>query len=373
MSEHSEQHHLFGPSSLERRSLCPGSYSVERAIPDVLRTSDAAESGTRIHAAIQRYVEDGLQPALEDNDEQELAEKCCDFVAEYKRLYGIERMEAEIRLQYSEPMGPVFFGTCDVLGVDASGLVHIIDWKTGFLKVPDAKDNLQGMAYALAAMQSLGRNSAMVTFFNPRIGQKSSTFFDSQDEIAERISGIIARCMTMTDECIPGDDQCRYCRGAITGQCCAWRRWAGIATLVRDNLDVKMMPDEDLANLYRQYAHGQAMLDLVREEILARLLDKGNVGGIEAVETNGRRECSDIAGLHSLMSSFGMSPLDFLSSCSVSLSKMENAFTALVRAKSKGVRVSAIRQEFREATEPFVTRGTPRRVLKDGLSGSSGE
>ena len=363
-------HHLFGPSSLERRHLCPGSYTVERQIPDVLRQSDTAESGTRIHAAIQLYVEEGLQPDLEDSAEQDLAEKCCDFVDEYRRLYGISHLEAEIRLQYSEPMGPVYFGTCDVLGVDASQLVHIIDWKTGFLPVPEAKDNLQGMAYALAAMQSLGRNSVMVTFFNPRIGQKSSTFFDSQDELAERISGIIARCMTMTDECIPGEDQCRYCRGALTGQCCAWRRWAGIATLVRENLDVQLMPDEDLANLYRQYSHGQAMLDLVREEILARLLDEGNVGGIEAVETEGRRECRDIAGLHSLMSQFGMSSLDFLSSCNVSLSKMENAFTSLVRAKTKDSRVSAIRQEFREATEPFVTRGTPRRVLKDCRRGN---
>ena len=373
MSEHSEQHHLFGPSSLERRQLCPGSYSVEGAIPDVLRPSDAAESGTRIHAAIQGYIEGNVTPDLEDCDEQGLAEKCCDFIDEYRRRYGIEELESEIRLQYTEPMGPVFFGTCDVLGVDASGLVHIIDWKTGFLKVQEAQDNLQGMAYALAAMQSLGRDSVMVTFFNPRIGQRSTAFFDSRDELAERIGGVIARCMTMTDECVPGESQCRYCRGALTGQCCAWRRWSGIATLVRDDLDVRRMADHDLASLYRQYSHGQAMLDLVREEILERLKSSVSVDGISAIECEGRRECRDIAGLHAQMASMGMPSLDFLSNCSVSLSRLEDAFTSLVRARDKGTRVSAIRGMFREATEPFVGRGKARRVLKDGLSGSSGE
>lgn len=71
MQEEEMKHHPFGPSSFERRELCPGSYRMEMDLPSV--ESPDSQEGTRKHEEIAKAIDafyhgEGVTFEINDDD-----------------------------------------------------------------------------------------------------------------------------------------------------------------------------------------------------------------------------------------------------------------------------------------------------------------
>ena len=142
-------HHPDSPSSLQSSEACP-------LFKNEQRESAAATSGTLCHKACE--LED---TSLCDTDEQVLAVNRC---LDYARRVGEEKYSEageilvfkELALSVgSEKIGEftgVTSGFPDLVYV-AKTFADIADWKFGAEPVVPTKDNLQGIAYALALFE----------------------------------------------------------------------------------------------------------------------------------------------------------------------------------------------------------------------------
>ena len=83
-------HHPFGPSSLERRELCPGSWRLEKDLPPV-ETKDSIE-GTELHKSIADLISVfmiGKSDSDASNDDLDVnVQKMFDFFLEVYKSAG---------------------------------------------------------------------------------------------------------------------------------------------------------------------------------------------------------------------------------------------------------------------------------------------
>jgi hypothetical protein len=123
-------HAPFSPSKLEQISICPGytgGKSNERAM-------EAAESGTRCHAACETGIVAGLS-----DEELMLVEMAMGYEADVTE--GADKILREICVEVHDQWG--FLDTVALRGTKAD----IIDFKFGRMPVRDAEKNLQMKAY----------------------------------------------------------------------------------------------------------------------------------------------------------------------------------------------------------------------------------
>ena len=322
--QESNKHHPFGPSSLERRDLCPGSWEVEQAIPDM--TSPEAISGTRIHQAVFYMAADKNYVPDIDPTEKELAQKCIDFLYNYtESCECVCERYFELELEYIEDAEPLYTGTADVVIVKTDEVV-IIDWKTGFNAVVEASNNLQGAAYALAAMQRFSKAKATVIFYNPRINQRTEHTFTNWKGIRDEIKGIIDRCKAPDHPLCTGEKQCKYCKGALSGSCPALQAHTlELSASAQVGLldQIKDLPDDKILNLFESCKPAQKLIDAINDEVKARAEANGRCGDYVIKTTSGGFECKNIDQVFRLS---GLMPDKFLGCCSVSLPKLKKAY-----------------------------------------------
>jgi superfamily II DNA or RNA helicase len=139
-------HAKWSPSKLKHVEVCPGYESREGGV------NPAAEAGTRIHEALEKFDLD----MLTDSWERLLGERCLEAYQNIVSRHVWEGCEYEthheVRLEINLGEGLDTFGTCDVLLIH--GLDGIaIDWKTGKGAIDDASINTQAQAYVLGAFQ----------------------------------------------------------------------------------------------------------------------------------------------------------------------------------------------------------------------------
>ena len=163
---------------MERRELCPGSFRLEKDLPSV--PSEAAEEGTRLHAEvadlITQFLENGKRPEPYDS----LAYQAFFRLFEIITLAGndAEDVLVERRLEFKYAGIVQYYGYSDVVVVFPDKVL-VIDFKFGYLPVTEAENNMQGAAYALAAMQEFKKDKAEVHFINPRINQHTFCYAES--------------------------------------------------------------------------------------------------------------------------------------------------------------------------------------------------
>ena len=319
------KHHPFGPSSLERRDLCPGSWEVEQAIPDM--TTPEASSGTRIHEAVAKMLsyKDGDIHLDVDTTEAELTRKCFDFASELI-TDGVQVLVEQPLAFYDEGQTEALFtGTADVVIVRDDEVI-VIDWKTGFNAVVEASNNLQGAAYALAAMQRFSRAKATVIFYNPRINQRTQHTFTNWKGIRDEIKSIIDRCKAPDHPLCTGEKQCKYCKGALSGSCPALQAHTlELSASVQVGLldQIKDLPDDKILNLFESCKPAQKLIDAISDEVKARAEANGRCGDYVIKTTSGGFECKNIDQVFRLS---GLMPDKFLGCCSVSLPKLKKAY-----------------------------------------------
>lgn len=323
-------HHHFGPSSLERRELCPGSFRMEKDLPSV-ETEDS-KSGTSLHEAIALVLEGRASEVSISPEDADLVKLMEDKFYEIK---GTEPKDFFIEKQLSFSYCGIeqFSGTADVLIV-AGDRVIIIDWKTGHRPVAEAADNIQGAGYALSAMQTFVKNVAEVHFFNPRIKQDSAHTFTDKNALAAYIMRVISSCQKEDAQLVQGEKQCRYCKAAAHGTCPMLTKTAETTAIKAEELiQLKSLSDltvDELCELKRRCDLVAKLGERVDNRIKAVCEESGSCGRWTLKEVSGGKEIKDINAAFNAVSGI-LDASKFLDACSVSVSKLKDAFASVLK------------------------------------------
>ena len=352
------KHHPFGPSSLERRDLCPGSWEVEQAIPDM--TTPEASSGTRLHGLIASVLSSSREFTEADCTDEEVAliNKCIDLenelCADKKELWIEQHLT-----YYDYDSQPLYDGTADVVCVKEEEVL-IIDWKTGFNPVVEAANNLQGAAYALAAMQKYSKTKATVVFFNPRINQRTQHTFTNWKGIRDEIKAIIDKCKAKDRKLCPSETACKYCKGALSGSCPMLKEKTVELSALGDSgrilKAVKDLPEESLISYFEACKVAQKFIDSVTDEVKARAEANGRCGDYIIKTTSGG---FDVVNIQAAFRASGLTPDQFLGCCAVSLPKLKKEYS---KDYAGGTKKEA-EQRIMDKIAPYLQAKPERKIL----------
>lgn len=201
-------------SGVERLSLCPGSWNLCQSLPpETASESEDAASGTRIHAALcgensERLSDDDLTTFL----------ACKDLEIQARmRVLGVEASETVTR-EKRLWLGDSFSGQYDFLAISGNKAV-LLDYKTGRGEVESAEGNLQLRALAcLVAKEHPELDEITVGIIQPWASpQLSLCRYGRGDLLAAEMELLqILDCADDPDaKRIPGEKQCRWCRGKL--------------------------------------------------------------------------------------------------------------------------------------------------------------
>lgn len=212
-------------SSAEADSLCPGRFLAQVGLPDV--KSEAAESGTRIHAALAG------QTVTLTPDELELA-KACKEVEEklVQQVFGPSKTTVWSEQRY----------WCKIKAGDAtyehSGQADkvyrygtralIIDYKTGQGEQKESPKNLQLRDLAVLVQGNLIVPEIFTAIVQPLATMKPELCVYQTGELQQAKTEMFARVIKSRDPKSPrvaGEVQCKYCRA--TRVCSEYQKWAG--------------------------------------------------------------------------------------------------------------------------------------------------
>ena len=360
--DNSSKHHLYGPSSLERRFLCPWSATAEANLPE--DTNPYAESGTRIHAAAAAYVTGQEPPKLESMEEQEAFEGIAAYWDRFRASHEVLTVQAERRVAFRTPWGEeIYHGTADVLANCADG-VYIIDWKTGRRKVEDAGDNWQGAGYALAVMQECKLSEINVVFFNPVARQETTARFDDMDTLFTQINGVLRKCEAASStDAVPGETQCRYCKASKAGTCVMWLKWSMARLSYTPN--ISEWPDDIVSSEMKRISEAMKYADVLKAEAIRRAeANGGRCGSLELREKQGPRRVEDIDAVADKVANV-IGQDKFLSLCTVPIGKIEAAWVEERKRMEPGkkLKVVDLKNELSELLGDAIGRGSPSKEL----------
>lgn len=354
------QHHIFGPSSLARRFVCPGSLHVEAALPEP-PGSDISERGTRIHNYVAEMLStpDYTMPEDVVQEEWDAALSCRDFAR--KHIGEHDEVKVETRLEFSLMGELLFFGTCDILILQGQDGI-IIDWKTGGKAVPEADCNWQGAGYALAAMQRYNLRRVAVVFFNPGplCRQETSCAWENQDALTASILRIHARCHEDAAPLIMSE-QCQYCRGSYWGVCplLAGKRAAAMA---QDSMALSKLRDDQLVRLYRECQTLAAAADAAKAEIIERAKVNGKC---DTYILTTQKAPSIIPEPILMAGDLGV-PLDqLITAAKISTTQAADVIAKRLLAADESLNKTAAMRQAKEMLQPYTSAPQTRYILKE--------
>jgi CRISPR/Cas system-associated exonuclease Cas4 (RecB family) len=207
-------HAPISASKLERIILCPGSYLLEKDLPNP--TNAAAQRGTDIHELADMMWN---EMAIDYNEfDTEMVQIAIDYVTYLKKASAAARfifLELDLTPHLSR-IHPDLGGTADAVFVIDNAL-HVVDLKTGRIKV-DPNNNKQLMMYALGALMMCIKKDIRVTHIYLHIFQPHNNCppyyvsFDDMEKFEEELIIIAKMANEPTAPKIAGAKQCKYCR-----------------------------------------------------------------------------------------------------------------------------------------------------------------
>ncbi len=352
-------HHECGPSCLRRRELCPGSLFEERDLPEI--SNPASERGTRLHNLIAESIKKGFVQKCDSEEDFHIVVDMYEFFESVACCDTNLKYTPELRLSFGDDKGVLFFGTCDVLIINEQekrGV--IIDWKTGFKEVDPAENNIQGLGYAVCAMQMYGLESVTVIFYNPVIHQKTEYTFERSESLFNHVEQVVSDSKNGKGNLKPGEEQCMYCKAALHGTCPAFRDIATELYEVAKRQPLEMistMPDSTLVDVVEKGKLISKLADAAEKELKDRCEKSEEVCGYFLKEVSGGREADDLKGLWGMLKP-ELDQEDFLSCCKVSIPSLEKQFI-----KATGSPVKEGKERFADLTADYVSEKPPKKML----------
>lgn len=386
MENKEQQHHPFGPSSLQRRKLCPGSARMEQGLEE--RTSPEATYGTKLHAIMEEYVKvvhvgsNETTPENRDDIIEALCEKhgveftvrsCTEIVNMCEKIDNIiTRFQPNVILTeqilefclYGEVM---FYGTADlVLDKDDGdyGDYYVIDYKTGQNKV-ETFNNIQLQAYAACLFQKKGVKCVTTSIVSPHYDSDEETYDSLCDfaAITAEIAEIIHRGkaqLSLEDidqlQLNPGPEQCKYCLANAHGKCSACKISFLKAFAESNTTNVHEIDDEHLVSLYESMKAVDKFKDEVERELIGRLRFADKICGYKLKTKNGNRYITDMSAAMDLAD---IPITDFMKYCNVSVGALQDAVCMHLKETGKCKTIKEAKQEFAERLESVIAFKEP--------------
>lgn len=319
------QHSILAPSGAVTWARCVGAPHLSRDLPDI--DAEYKASGTCSHWILEQALKEGTPPAswigktlkfgaFEFKIDAERAERVQSVVTALAREPG--QMWSEKELNTSPVLGvPDQIGHADVMKLDPLGVVEvngqqiqgvlsIHDFKDGYLKVM-ARDNLQGLIYAAAALYEVDLiapiGAIRFCIHQPVIGHYDEWSY-TRAEIEAFIAAIRPVARLAYDiyhgrvpfdpelHLTPGEEQCFWCpaRGSCPAR--ARRIIAMFGTMITNHV----IDDATLGTLYARLDEIEHACRDYRGEALKRALGGRVIEGYKLVRgKRGKRAWKDEA------------------------------------------------------------------------------
>ena len=351
-------HHPFSPSTLQRLSLCPGSWRMSKDIPEPPKSEDAAE-GTMLHEAVAKTNLDGLTA------EQESAVIDCLAIRESVTLDGDKTLsEYKVTVQ-NEAAEELTSGYIDYAAIHSDKTADIVDWKFGRTPVPEANRNFQLAAYALGVMQTFGVTSVTAHIVQPRIAQHTYYTFANPAAILHNLETIIGKAKSETLILSASDEACRYCRAASTCPACN-QRYGLVPADIRENM---LTDPTTLLNLWERAQVAQKLVDQIKQAVTDYINEHGSLGDWTIEQRAGRREVSDTAALYERVSQF-LSGHELAECYSVKVSSVLDKLAEKIIKSAAANDVKVLKKDAKkqaeEMIEDLLVRGQGSAVLTRG-------
>jgi len=267
-------HSLFGPSSLGRRLLCSASYQEELKYENIeeikAESPEEAESGDRCHLALKTMNFDGLKDI-----ELEMVKRSLKIITQDE--VGCDFSEHELPITITNKKGEIVsYGTLDFVAINKKeDYACAEDWKTGFLPVSAAHENIQVAAYAVGIHQRYGVSRVNAGIFQARWNKYDTFQFTNFDAIVENIEKIIADCKAPNPKYNPGE-ACKYCRAKLS--CPAHK--AELEKYEPLTSELPVIPDKELSEWYKKGKIVAKRIELINDEVKRRIREQGECAGL---------------------------------------------------------------------------------------------
>lgn len=341
---------LPSASSLARLVACPGSWGMERGLPDF--SGEAAERGSRIHAWLEWDIRGciGDEPVLVDEEEYEAAMDCRRVLAETARSvlgfagYGLFMAEERLWLRDEMIGDRLMSGAADVVFVSEDGRGYLIaDYKTGRVAAEPEECNKQVMALAVMLAdyledKGLGYDVIYGVIVQPLVSHAPQCVaYRSEDVAGARayIEGALWAATASISEAklVPSAGACNYCRAklicpALRGEVVACTESA-VDRVCWESLDAQgKLRAYDLACLAEKW--GATVKAKCRDDLEAGLA----IDGLQLKEGNKVRSVTDVEGAYQLLAD--VLPADaFVRACSVKISSLEKEYCNVEQARDE--------------------------------------
>jgi hypothetical protein len=254
-------HAKLSASGAHRWIPCPGSVSLEEGLPDI--KSEYAEYGTAGHELGQVCLEQNF-PAISKKglilNESEafpdgflVDDEMVDAVQQYlDYCNGLDGQHQfiEHRVDFSKWV-PEGFGTSDFIKLDKSDegqIIHCVDLKMGKGVKVFAKDNPQGMLYALGVLNTMDMafefsdfDLVNIVIVQPRLDHIDEWMITigRLKEWAEKVVTPSAlKALSGKAEFEPGDKQCKFCKAKSTCKALADHSMEAVSKIFKPLPDV---------------------------------------------------------------------------------------------------------------------------------------
>ena len=254
-------HAKLSASGAHRWIPCPGSVSLEEGLPDI--KSEYAEYGTAGHELAQVCLEQNFAAISKKGlvlnksaffpDGFLVDDEMVDAVQQYldycNGLDGQHRF-IEHRVDFSKWV-PEGFGTSDFIKLDKNDegqIIHCVDLKMGKGVKVFAKDNPQGMLYALGVLNTMDMafefsdfDLVNIVIVQPRLDHIDEWMITigRLKEWAEKVVTPAAlKAISGEAEFEPGDKQCKFCKAKPTCKALADHSMAAVSKIFKPLPDV---------------------------------------------------------------------------------------------------------------------------------------
>jgi hypothetical protein len=330
---------LPSASAMWRLSMCPGSWELSKQAP-VEPESKAAETGTRIHAALA-----GESTDL-SHDEQWVRDECEALMIAHTPAFGTIERERRLWIQ-----GRVS-GQPDVVA-RINGVAFVWDYKTGRGEVQPAETNMQLRTLAVLVHHTWPDVTAVTAgiiqpLASPRVHSVTYTVEDLDRARCEMFD-ILDRLTP--DAPRAAGEWCKYCPAR------------GICPTVRGQiqttaaLSVEHMTVDQLARALDMVPALESAVDAMRERARTLIECGVTVPGYQIREERGRETVTDINELHRRFQQHGTTE-QFLGALTVGKGKIKDCIHDATGAKGK--QLAAIVEGLMDG---IVDQGKPIRKL----------
>ena len=350
-----DTHHNFSPSTLQRLSLCPGSFRMSDGLPE--QKTEHAEEGTMLHKVLSEDLpNEGLT-----EEQSELINQCDAFWTGLVQPEDLVCVK-EKPLKVMDGENVLTEGTADVVIVHSNNTSDVIDWKFGRNPAPEANHNYQLAAYALGVFQEYGVAEVTAHIYQPRLYHHSEYTFRNPENILSNIESIIRKATAPELVLNPGESQCRYCPAKSI--CPAFS--AAFSALAVESESRDLSNPAVLLDWWNKAQVVEKMVKELKDRVTDYCREHGTLGDWQLVERAGKREITNSVELCTRLNSY-ITAAEWRQCNTVNLGKLTDLLVEKLKASASAsgekLTIKAAKEKVEALVGDLIVRGEPTSVL----------